>query len=132
MEGNNNKGKAKKKILIVEDEVDLCKFMKMRFEREGFAVVIANDGIEGFNKAKQERPDIVILDLMLPNLPGEEVCKKIRRDAFISDTPIIMLTAKGADVDRVIGRVIGADLYVVKPFDGDKLVDQVRELTGEK
>jgi len=132
MGDNKDKVQAKKKILLVEDEADLCKFMKLRFEREGFAVVVANDGIEGFNKAKQEKPDIVILDLMLPSLPGEEVCKKIRRDAFISVTPIIMLTAKGTDVDKVIGKVIGADLYIIKPFDGDKLIEEIRKLTGEK
>lgn len=115
-----------KKILIIEDEVDLCKFLDLRFQKEGFAVVIANDGVEGLEKAKEEKPDIIILDLMLPSLPGEEVCKRIRKDADICETPIIMLTAKDTDVDRIVGRVIGADAYLNKPFDGRKLLDEIR------
>lgn len=117
-----------KKILIIEDEADLCKFLDLRFQKEGFTVVIANDGVEGLEKAKEEKPDIIILDLMLPSLPGEEVCKRIRKDADICETPIIMLTAKDTDVDRIVGRVIGADAYLNKPFDGRKLLEEIRRL----
>lgn len=123
---------AKKKILIIEDEIDLSRFIGLRFQKEGFCVLIANDGVDGFNKAKQEAPDIIILDLMLPNLPGEEVCKRIRKDSRICQTPIIMLTAKGTEADRIIGRVIGADLYMVKPFDGSKLIEAVKKLIRDK
>lgn len=122
----------KKRILIIEDEVDLCKFLELRFQREGFSVIIANDGIEGLKKAKQEKPDIVILDLALPRLPGEEVCKGIRKDENICETPIIMLTAKSTDVDRVVGKVLGADSYLVKPFDGKKLLEEINKLIGKK
>ncbi len=117
-----------KKILIIEDEVDLCELLVSRFKNGGFDVVVANDGDEGLNKARQEKPDVVILDLMLPKLSGEEVCKKIRFDSAISETPILMLTAKAEDSDIIIGRVIGADSYMVKPFETTKLFEEVNRL----
>lgn len=119
----------KKRILIVEDEPELCKLLAVRFERKDYEVIVANDGVEGLSKARQEKPDLIILDLMLPRLPGEEVCKEIRKDQNISETPIIMLTAKTTDVDRVIGKVIGANAYMYKPFDSAKLIAEVERLT---
>lgn len=118
----------KKKVLVIEDEPYLCRFLELRFQKEGFEVITANDGVEGLKKAKEEKPDIVILDLMLPKLPGEEVCKRIRKDVYICATPIIMLTAKSTDADRIIGKVIGADAYFIKPFDGSKLVEEIKRL----
>lgn len=120
----------KKKILIIEDEVDLCKFLELRFQKHGFTVITANDGLDGFNKAKEEKPNVIILDLMLPKLRGEEVCKRIRKDADICSTPIIMLTAKCTDADKILGRVIGADSYFFKPFDGNKLLEEVKKFIG--
>lgn len=120
----------KKKILIIEDENELCDFLGLRMERGGFEVIAANDGIEGLNKARLEKPDLIILDLMLPKMHGEDVCKEVRKDPRISETPIIMLTAKCADADKVIGTVIGADVYMVKPFEGAKLMQAINKLLG--
>ena len=129
---NNSEGKIKqgRKILIIEDENELCDFIGLRLERNGFVVIAANDGVEGLNKARVEKPDLIILDLMLPKMPGEEVCKQVRRDAGICEIPIIMLTAKCSDADRVIGTVIGANVYMDKPFEGAKLMQVINELLG--
>lgn len=122
----------KKKILIIEDEADLCKIMVLRFEKKGFDVIFANDGLAGLYKAKEEKPDLILLDLMLPKLPGEEVCKEIRKDEVIGKTPIIMLTAKTTEADKIIGKVIGADCYLFKPFDSAKLFIEVDRLIQER
>jgi len=129
---NNSEGKIKqgKKILIIEDENELCDFIGLRLERNGFEVIAANDGVEGLNKARVEKPDLIILDLMLPKMPGEEVCKQVRKDSGICEIPIIMLTAKCSDADRVIGTVIGANVYMAKPFEGVKLMQAINELLG--
>ena len=129
---NNSEDKIKqgKKILIIEDENELCDFIGLRLERNGFEVIAANDGVEGLNKARVEKPDLIILDLMLPKMPGEEVCKQVRKDSGICEIPIIMLTAKCSDADRVIGTVIGANVYMAKPFEGAKLMQAINELLG--
>lgn len=119
----------RKKILIIEDETALCSVLTLRFQKNGFDVVIANDGADGLTKVRREKPDLVILDLMLPGLPGEEVCKEIRKDLVIYETPIIMLTAKSQQADTIIGKVIGADAYITKPFDAQNLLAQVNRLT---
>jgi len=116
------------KILIVEDDVDLAKMISIRFRKRDFEVFVAHDGLSGWETAKKEQPELIILDLMLPKLPGEEVCRRIRKDAVIGETPIIMLTAKNTEADRVIGRVIGADCYMEKPFDIEELFGKVDEL----
>lgn len=118
----------KKKILIVEDEVSILAALEYRFKSFGFEVVLAQDGEDGLSKAISEKPDIIILDLSLPKLTGEAVCKEIRNDNNIAKTPIIMLTAKDSDADRVIGRVIGADCYITKPFDLERLRREVEKL----
>lgn len=122
----------KKKLLFIEDEVETCKIMAFYFERKGFEVIVAYDGLEGLNKAKQEQPDAIILDLMLPKLCGEEVCKAIRKDAAVGKTPIIMVTGKTDEVDMVIGRLIGADAYITKPFSTEKLLDEINRLIAGK
>ncbi|MBF0522563.1 MAG: response regulator [Candidatus Omnitrophica bacterium] len=119
-----------KLILIIEDEVDIAKTIRYSLEGEGYDVVIAGRGEEGLEKAKQHKPDLVILDLRLPRLQGEEVCKEIRKDEQIAKTPIIMLTSKDAEADRIIGKVVGANVYMTKPFDLDKLSAKIKELVG--
>lgn len=121
----------KKKILIIEDEEALCKIMSMRLVDRGFEVSIANDGALGLEKAKQEKPDLVILDLVLPKLKGEEVCKFIRKDQALENTPIIMLTAKASETDEVVGKVIGADCYLVKPCDTKRLFSEIDRLLAQ-
>ncbi|UCD15586.1 MAG: response regulator [Candidatus Omnitrophota bacterium] len=118
----------KKKVLIVDDEVDIVKTLTYILEREGYAVYGAVDGTEGLEKVTQHMPDLIILDLRLPLLPGEEVCRRIRKDEATAKIPIIMLTAKDLDVDRVIGKVIGANYYITKPFDIKDLLGKIKSL----
>ena len=113
------------KILIVDDEYKIRKIIKAYIEKEGFEAITAKDGKEALEYYKIKNPDLIILDLMLPELSGEEVCKKIRHD---SDIPIIMLTAKGQENDKIEGLDIGADDYVVKPFSPKELMARVRAI----
>lgn len=116
---------AKEKILIVEDEKEIVKLLTYNFEKEGYQVLTASDGEAGLALAKSKRPQMIILDLMLPKVDGIEVCKQIRRD---SQVPIIMLTAKKEETDRVLGLELGADDYVTKPFSVRELVARVKSL----
>jgi len=124
---NNNSG-TKKKILAVDDEVDSLKIVKRILEANGYEVVTAFDGEEALVKIKSENPDVVVLDIMLPKLNGEEVCKSIRSDPASSKLPVIMLTGKASDADRIVGRVIGADIYITKPFNLEELIGAIKEL----
>lgn len=122
--------KARKKILVVDDDKIIRRLLFLCLKKRGFRVIIAKDGSEGLKRVRQLLPDLVILDLMLPKLPGEEVCKEIRKDA--NNVPIIMLTGKDKDADRIIGKVIGANLYITKPFDVPKLIEEIDSLIGEQ
>jgi DNA-binding response OmpR family regulator len=110
-------------ILVVDDEKNISQLVRMYLTNEGFDVVVANDGKEALEKARQAKPILIVLDLMLPNVNGLDVCKQLRRD---SDVPIIMLTARGDDVDRIVGLEVGADDYVSKPFNPRELVARVK------
>lgn len=112
-----------KKILIVDDENDVCEVLSKRLQQAGFQTIIANDGEEAVQKVTQEKPDLVILDLMLPKIPGKEVCKKIRESAETCAIPIIILTARTSDVDRVIG----ADSYIKKPYKAVELLQEINK-----
>ncbi len=114
-----------KKILIVEDEPTLVATLRYNFEREGFQVTTAGDGEIAISAARNEHPDLIILDLMLPKMDGLEVCRLLRRETA---TPILMLTAKTDEVDKVVGLEIGADDYVTKPFGMRELTARVRSL----
>ena len=120
----------RKRILIIEDADAFSKSIALRLRKSGSEVYTAKDGEEGLKTARRESPDLVILDLMLPKLSGEEVCKAIREDEDekFASTPIIMLTAKNSEVDRIIGKMIGANDYVVKPFDPDSLLEKIRKV----
>ncbi|WP_455388883.1 response regulator transcription factor [Petrachloros mirabilis] len=117
-----------KKILIVEDERDILQLVTLYLEKEGFRTVPAATGAEGLKSAKQEKPDLVILDLMLPEIDGLEVCKRLRAAPETAMLPIIMLTAKAEESDTVIGLELGADDYVTKPFSPKTLVARVKAL----
>lgn len=121
----------KKKILIIEDDRDICRTLELHLASCAFEILTAFDGKQGLEKARALAPDLIILDLGLPSLPGEEICRELRKSGEHQDVPIIMLTAKDTDVDRVIGRVIGADCYIGKPFDLDLLQDKVLALMKE-
>lgn len=113
----------KSTILIVDDEVNICELIRLYVEKEGYQAIIATDGDSAVAKFKAEKPDIVLLDIMLPVKDGWQVCREIRA---IDNTPIIMLTAKGETFDKVLGLELGADDYIVKPFDPKELVARIK------
>ena len=112
-----------KKILIVEDEANIRELLRLYLEREGYTVIEAENGVEGIKKWKSEKPDMLLLDVMMPVMDGWAVCKEIRAE---SDVPIIMLTAKGETADRVSGLEMGADDYIVKPLEMPEGIARVR------
>jgi two-component system phosphate regulon response regulator PhoB len=116
------------KILVVEDERDIQDIIAYNLQQAGYDVVLASRGDDAVRFARQQRPDLVILDLMLPGLSGKEVCQAIRRDPVTQSTPVIMLTAKGEEVDRVVGLEVGADDYVTKPFSMRELMLRVQTI----
>lgn len=113
------------KILLVDDEPALIKALKFNLEKEGFAVITAADGREALAKAESESPALIVLDVMLPEVDGFEVCRRLRRTSAV---PIIMLTAKGEEIDRVVGLEIGADDYLTKPFSLRELTARINAL----
>ncbi|OUN01395.1 MAG: DNA-binding response regulator [Firmicutes bacterium ZCTH02-B6] len=116
---------APKRVLVVDDEESILELVEYHLRRAGFDVMLATTGVEGYRLATESKPDLVVLDLMLPDMDGFEVCRRIRRK---SDVPVIMLTARADDVDKIVGLEIGADDYVTKPFNPRELVARVRAL----
>ncbi len=114
------------KILIVEDEPDMVLGLKDNFEFEGYEVLTASDGAAGLERARAHKPDLLILDIMLPKLSGLEVCKTLRTEGFTM--PILMLTARGQEIDKVVGLELGADDYVTKPFSIREVLARVRAI----
>ncbi len=114
------------KILVVEDEPDMVLGLKDNFEFEGYEVITASDGASGLERARTHKPDLVILDIMLPKLSGLEVCKLLRTEGF--SMPILMLTARGQEIDKVVGLELGADDYVTKPFSIREVLARVRAI----
>ncbi len=118
----------KPKILVVDDEPDALELISYNLKSAGYDVVTADDGEEALKKARTTQPALIILDVMLPEVDGLEVCKSLRREAATAAVPIIMLTAKAAEIDRVLGLELGADDYVTKPFSPRELVLRVKAL----
>lgn len=117
-----------KTLLVVEDENDIRQLLRFNLEREGYAVLEADNGLDGLRTASLELPDLVVLDLMLPGLDGCEVCRRLKVQTATADTPVLMLTARGEEVDRIEGFTLGADDYVVKPFSVKELVLRIRAI----
>ena len=115
-------------ILIVEDELEIARLIQLSLEKEGFSCHRCHDGVQALRVFQEQQPDLIILDLMLPGLDGLEVCARIRQKPGAKDPYILMLTAKGEEIDRVIGLSTGADDYLVKPFSPRELVARVRAL----
>lgn len=111
------------KILVVDDDLNICELLRLYLTKDGYNVVVANDGQSAVSMFQEENPNLVLLDVMLPKLDGWQVCREIRK---FSETPIIMLTAKGEVFDRVLGLELGADDYVVKPFDTKEIVARIK------
>jgi len=120
---NATNAKSKKKILIVEDEANIRELLRLYLERENYTVIEAENGVEGVKQWKTAKPDMLLLDVMMPVMDGWQVCKEIRAE---SDVPIIMLTAKGETIDRVSGLEMGADDYIVKPLEMPEVIARVR------
>src|SRR5881628_3757417 len=114
------------RVLIVEDEPDIRGLLVFHLEREGYQVVRSSDGADALRQVRARPPDLVLLDLMLPGMDGLEVCRRLRQDPATAPLPIVMLTAKGDEVDRVLGLELGADDYIVKPFSPKELLARVR------
>ncbi len=110
------------RILVIEDEKDLQKVLDFNLRQAGHEAQLASDGSEGLRIARERPPDLVVLDLMLPGIPGTEVCKSLKRDPRTQWIPVLMLTAKGEEIDRIVGFELGADDYVVKPFSVRELL----------
>jgi two-component system phosphate regulon response regulator PhoB len=118
----------KPKILVVDDEPDALEVLGFKLKEAGFAPIFAKDGTRAIAAARDERPALIVLDLMLPEVDGLEVCKILRRDPGTAMIPILMLTARAAEMDRVIGLELGADDYVTKPFSPRELVLRIKKL----
>lgn len=117
---------SREKILIVEDEKDIVKMLDYNLKREGFRVLAVNDGEHALSLATKELPDIIILDLMLPGIDGLEVCKMLKSQSKTKDIPIIMLTAKAQESDKIVGLELGADDYLTKPFSPRELIARIK------
>jgi phosphate regulon transcriptional regulator PhoB len=118
----------RKRILVIEDDRDIIELVRYNLEKDSFQVATASDGAAGIAQLRKSPPDLLILDLMLPKLSGLEVCKEVRREAATARLPIVMLTARGEEADRVVGLELGADDYVTKPFSPRELVARVKAL----
>src|SRR3990170_7308101 len=116
----------KQTILVVDDENDILTLLKYNLEKAGFKVLSSQDGPEAINTAAKEKPDLIVLDIMLPSMEGTEVCRILKGRDGTRDIPIIMLTAKGEEIDRIVGFELGADDYIIKPFSPRELVLRVK------
>ncbi len=117
-----------KKVLIIEDEKDLAELLAFNLEKEGYAATCVHDGKQGLERAGTDVPDLILLDLMLPGMLGTDICKELRKNQRTAKIPIIMITAKGDEIDRVVGFEVGADDYIVKPFSMREVALRVKAL----
>ncbi|RPJ42281.1 MAG: response regulator [Candidatus Latescibacterota bacterium] len=114
-----------KKILVVDDEVYILHILDFSLGAEGYEVITAADGEEAMRKARSEKPDLIVLDIMMPKVDGFEACRRLKADPETSPIPVILLTAKGREVDRQMGMEVGADDYIVKPFSPTRLIEKI-------
>ena len=119
---------ASKKILIIEDDEDIVEMISYNLRKEGYRIISVSNGEDTLDLAVREKPDLVILDLMLPGMDGLEVCKSLRQDARTSNLPIIMLTAKSQETDKIVGLEVGADDYMTKPFSPRELLARIKAI----
>lgn len=121
----------KKKILIIDDEADVVEALTHKLQSDGYEPISARDGQAGLEKAKKEKPDLIILDLMLPKVDGYKVCRMLKFDAKYKKIPIIMCTARAHESDKNLGREVGTDAYITKPFELQALLSKIKELLKE-
>ena len=127
-------GKTEKdtqRVLIVDDEQGIIKIVKMYLEHHHYEIITAGDGQEGLEKAKTEKPDLIILDLMLPKIDGYKVCGLLKKDTRYAKIPVILFTAKAQEKDVKLGEEVGADAYITKPFEPEILLSKIKELLKE-
>lgn len=122
---------GKKKILLIDDEKDLVEELTLRLAAEGYEVLAAFDGQEGLEKARQEKPDLILLDVVMPKLDGYEVCLELKKDSSTKKIPIIMISAKSQESDKFRGKECGASAYITKPYETDLLLQKIRGFLGE-
>jgi two-component system, OmpR family, phosphate regulon response regulator PhoB len=118
----------KSKVLVIEDEEDIQNLLLLNLESAGYKVLVADNGYDGMNIAREELPDLILLDLMLPHMDGLEICRRLKSDAKLKDIKVMMVTAKGEEIDRIVGFELGADDYVVKPFSVRELLLRVKAI----
>jgi len=121
---------AKGRILVVDDEIYIVHILDFSLGMEGYEVLTALDGEQALEKARTEKPDLIVLDIMMPKLDGYETCKRLKSDAETKDVPVILLSAKGRNVDQKVGFEVGADDYITKPFSPRKLVERINAILG--
>ncbi|MDB5037850.1 MAG: response regulator with CheY-like receiver domain and winged-helix DNA-binding domain [Bacteriovoracaceae bacterium] len=119
---------SKKKILVVDDEADIRELLRYNLEQEGYQVELKEDGEKAFQFLKENRVDLILLDLMLPGMPGLELCKQMKRQADTESIPIIMISAKSSETDVIVGLELGADDYITKPFSPKELVARIKAI----
>ena len=122
---------AKGKILVVDDEIYIVHILDFSLGMEGYEVLTALDGEQALEKARAGHPDLIVLDIMMPKLDGYETCKMLKADPATKDIPVILLSAKGRNVDQKVGFEVGADDYITKPFSPRKLVERINALLGQ-
>ena len=121
-----------KKILLVDDEVDLVEIIRFALEKKDFTVLVSHDGEDALKQARKESPDLILLDIMLPKLDGYKVCRLLKFDERYKHIPILILSARTQERDKIIGMEIGADEYITKPFEMDELVEKVESYMGKE
>ena len=119
---------SKGKILVVDDEVNITQILEFSIGAEGYEVIAAQNGEEAIDKARREQPDLIILDIMMPIIDGYEACRILKANPLTKHIPVILLTAKGRDIDKRLGYEVGATDYIIKPFSPNKLIDRIHKL----
>ncbi len=120
-----------KRILVVDDTPDIVQFLTVRLRAEGFETISAYNGVDALELAKREKPDLIILDVMMPQLNGYQVCRRLKKDPELQEIPVIFLTAKDQPSDKFWGLEVGAVDYLTKPVDPRKVAEKVKEILGE-
>jgi two-component system alkaline phosphatase synthesis response regulator PhoP len=118
----------KGKILVVDDEENITQILEFSIGAEGYEVIVASNGEEAIEKARQEQPDLIILDIMMPKIDGYEACRILKANPLTKNIPVVLLTAKGRDIDRRLGYEVGATDYIIKPFSPSRLIDRIHSL----
>jgi two-component system alkaline phosphatase synthesis response regulator PhoP len=118
----------KGKVLVVDDEVNITQILEFSIGAEGFEVITAQNGEEAIEKARREQPDLIILDIMMPKIDGYEACRILKANPLTKNIPVVLLTAKGRDIDKRLGMEVGATDYIVKPFSPNRLIERINQL----